>query len=311
MSNLKLSVVIPIYRAETTLNQCVESVLAQDLTDVEVILVDDGSPDSCPQLCDDWAQRNDCIRVIHQRNRGRSEARHAGVQAAQGEWVCFVDSDDTLPLHALRQLFRGTAEDVDIVLGNGYMLSGETRLCIPMDDFRHMAVRGDGPIGLPWGSLYRREIMSDYLFDIERDIYMGEDYIFWLRLVFSTTKPVSVVYDKVYDKGPDTTSSTFVWTTEYANKIQSLRENAIPASQHSLYMHDMIGDRLANMTSVALCQPRCNWEKSAFYLNLKRDMSNCNYKLPFKQWLFLSLPLSLRQLYSRLSDFKSNLRNNK
>lgn len=310
MSKLELSVVIPIYNAETTLNQCVESVLAQDFTDVEVILVDDGSPDSCPQLCDEWAKRNNNIRVIHQKNKGRTEARYAGLKAAQGEWICFVDSDDTLPRHALQQLYHGTAEDVDIVLGNGYMLNGEARLRIPMDDFRHMAVRGDGSIGLPWGSLYRREVMSDYLFDIERDVYMGEDYIFWLRLVFSTTKPVSVVYDKVYDKGRDTASSTFVWTAEYADKIQSLREKAIPASLHSLYMHDMIDDRLTNMMGVAQCQPRCNWEKSAFYLNLKRDMSNYDYKLPFKQWLFLSLPLFLRQLYSCLSDFKSRLKNN-
>lgn len=178
MSNLKLSVIIPIYNVEKTLNQCVKSVLAQDLTGVEVILVDDGSTDGCPQLCDRWAQRNNSIRVIHQENKGRTEARHAGARAAGGKWICFVDSDDALPKHALRQLYDGASDNVDIVLGNAYMLSGETRQCVPMAEFRHMAVRGEGTIGLPWGSLYRREIIDDYLFDIERDVYMGEDYIF-------------------------------------------------------------------------------------------------------------------------------------
>lgn len=116
-----------------------------------------------------------------------------------------------------------------------------------------------------------------------------------------------MIYDKVYDKGPDTTSSTFVWTAEYADKIQSLREEAIPAGQHSLYMHDMIDDRLANMMSVAVCQHRRKWEKSAFYLNLKRDVKIYGYKIGFKQRLFLTLPLFLRQLYSRLSNLKLSI----
>ena len=81
---MKLSIVIPVYRVEGTLDRCVESVLIQDVDDMEVILVDDGSPDSCPQMCDQWAVRDNRIQVIHKENGGLSDARNAGIDIAQG-----------------------------------------------------------------------------------------------------------------------------------------------------------------------------------------------------------------------------------
>lgn len=89
-----LSVVIPVYRTEQTLQRCVESVLNQDVDDMEVILVDDGSPDNCPQLCDEWAEKDNHIKVIHKTNGGLSDARNAGIDIAKGEYITFVDSDD-------------------------------------------------------------------------------------------------------------------------------------------------------------------------------------------------------------------------
>lgn len=93
---MKLSIIIPAYRVEATLDRCIESVLAQNIDDFEVILVDDGSPDKCPQMCDEWAQRDRRIRVIHKPNGGLGDARNAGVSVAQGEYVTFADSDDYL-----------------------------------------------------------------------------------------------------------------------------------------------------------------------------------------------------------------------
>ena len=93
---MKLSVIIPVYRVEDTLARCVDSVLRQDVADMEVILVDDGSPDRCPQLCDEWARRDQRIRVIHKANGGLSDARNAGIDRATGEFIAFVDSDDWL-----------------------------------------------------------------------------------------------------------------------------------------------------------------------------------------------------------------------
>lgn len=89
-----VSIIIPVYNVEKYLNQCVDSVLDQKLEDAEIILVDDGSPDNCPVICDCYAQQYECIRVIHKKNGGLSSARNAGIQAAKGKYLIFLDSDD-------------------------------------------------------------------------------------------------------------------------------------------------------------------------------------------------------------------------
>ena len=93
---MKLSVIIPVYHVESTLDRCVESVAGQTFADMEIILVDDGSPDGCPQMCDAWASRDRRVRVIHKANGGLSDARNAAIDVARGEYVTFVDSDDFL-----------------------------------------------------------------------------------------------------------------------------------------------------------------------------------------------------------------------
>ena len=91
---MKFSVVIPVYKVEEYLDQCVESVLQQTYSNLEVILVDDGSPDRCGAMCDDWATKDDRVRVIHQENGGLSAARNTGIRHATGDYVLFLDSDD-------------------------------------------------------------------------------------------------------------------------------------------------------------------------------------------------------------------------
>lgn len=91
---MKVSLIIPIYKVEAYLNQCVDSVLNQTYRDVEVILVDDGSPDRCPKMCDEYAEQDGRVKVIHKPNGGLSDARNAGMKIATGEYVIFVDSDD-------------------------------------------------------------------------------------------------------------------------------------------------------------------------------------------------------------------------
>lgn len=91
---MKFSVIIPIYKVEQYLRQCVDSVLVQTYTDLEIILVDDGSPDGCPAICDEYANQDSRIKVIHKPNGGLSDARNAGLEVAKGEYVMFLDSDD-------------------------------------------------------------------------------------------------------------------------------------------------------------------------------------------------------------------------
>ena len=92
----QISVIVPVYKVEPYLDRCVKSVLNQTFSDFELILVDDGSPDECPRLCDEWATKDNRIQVIHKENGGLSDARNVGFEASTGEWITFVDSDDWL-----------------------------------------------------------------------------------------------------------------------------------------------------------------------------------------------------------------------
>ncbi len=114
---MKLSIVIPVYRTQDTLPRCMESVLRQSFTDYEIILVDDGSPDGCPALCDSYAQGYRHVKVIHKRNEGLSEARNAGIDQAEGEYITFMDSDDALQDGSLSLLMHELSghPDVDIL----------------------------------------------------------------------------------------------------------------------------------------------------------------------------------------------------
>ena len=101
----KISVIVPVYKVEPYLRRCVDSILAQTFSDFELILVDDGSPDGCPAICDEYAKMDDRVRVIHKANGGLSDARNAGLDVAVGEFISFVDSDDYVSNEYLQKMF--------------------------------------------------------------------------------------------------------------------------------------------------------------------------------------------------------------
>lgn len=285
-----ISVVVPIYNSEDTIGSCIESILQQTEADIELLLIDDGSADDTAAIIDHYGRLDRRITVVHQPNKGRTEARAEGVRRARGEWLAFIDSDDTLPVRSLELLNAKATADVDIVLGNGYALPAEQRELIPMSDFRHLAVRAEGTIGVPWGSLYRRRLLTPWLFSVPRYIVNGEDYLFWLRLVFSTERPVAVVYESVYDKGAEHTSNTFKWTADYCYELNELRKASIPLHLHEEYQYDMLCDRLENMFAVAVWQNRQEWVHSRYFADIKADAVRLHRPLSLKQRLFFALP---------------------
>ena len=121
----KISVIVPVYKAEAWLARCVDSILAQTFRDLEVILVDDGSPDGSGALCEGYAAADSRVKAIHKANGGVSSARNAGIEAASGEWVAFVDSDDWLEPDYLERLAdRLTGPDCDVVMGGARITDG-------------------------------------------------------------------------------------------------------------------------------------------------------------------------------------------
>lgn len=117
-----VTVVLPIYNVEQYLNRCIESVVNQTYKNLEIILVDDGSPDHCPEICDRWAETDNRIRVIHKENAGLGMARNTGIENASGEYICFFDSDDYVALDLVEKAYTLVQESqADIVIfGNNY-----------------------------------------------------------------------------------------------------------------------------------------------------------------------------------------------
>ena len=103
--NPKISIIVPVYKVEQYIHKCIDSILGQTFTDFELILVDDGSPDNCPQICDEWAKKDQRIKVIHKKNEGLGFARNTGIENATGEFVCFIDSDDYLDLTTIEKAY--------------------------------------------------------------------------------------------------------------------------------------------------------------------------------------------------------------
>ena len=109
-SQPKISVIVPVYETEGLLDRCVESIVGQTYKNLEIILVDDGSPDNCPAMCDEWAEKDSRIRVIHKENGGVSSARNAALDIATGDYIGFVDSDDWIEPEMYSSLIQKISE---------------------------------------------------------------------------------------------------------------------------------------------------------------------------------------------------------
>ena len=117
-----ITVIIPVYKVEEYLEKCVQAVCRQTYKNLEILLVDDGSPDRCPEMCDAFALQDDRIRVIHKKNGGLSSARNAALDVARGEYIAFVDSDDTVEADMIESLYRGIQKyNCEIAICNHYV----------------------------------------------------------------------------------------------------------------------------------------------------------------------------------------------
>ena len=174
-----ISVIVPVYKVEKYLDECVESIINQTYTDIEVILVDDGSPDNCPQMCDAWEKKNKRIKVIHQKNGGISAARNAALDIACGEYIYFVDSDDFIEATALEYLHKLIVEyNVPMVIGGYRIISADgeyDQKVLPdgnievtvLDEYKLWELTAHNMAGVVvWSKLYKAELWKDCRFPI-------------------------------------------------------------------------------------------------------------------------------------------------
>lgn len=188
----EVSVIVPVYKAEQYLDRCVKSILEQTYQNFELILVDDGSPDNSPSLCDEWAKNDNHIYVIHKKNGGASSARNAGLKIAKGRWIAFADSDDWLDRTALKTLYDlANQYNVPMAIGGMRVAQKYTDASIVMKQSarvlsnadlmsRFFRLNGEPDTHSVWGAIIRRDILEDYSFiegrmneDVETCYYLA------------------------------------------------------------------------------------------------------------------------------------------
>jgi len=175
MPNVKVSVVVPVYKVEAYLNRCVESLLNQTHQNLEIILVDDGSPDNCPEMCENWAERDSRIRVVHKENDGLANARNSGLAVATGDYVMFADSDDYLESDMVEFLLRLLSEHNADVARCGFFYTMESggeesasedeSVRVLGRDERIIDLAVSGFTGTAWNKLYNAALVKSHPYD--------------------------------------------------------------------------------------------------------------------------------------------------
>ena len=200
----EISVIVPVYKVERYIAPCVDSILNQTFEDFELILVDDGSPDHCGGLCDAYAEKDERIRVIHQTNQGLSCARNTGIDAAQGRYICFVDSDDLVSpdyCHVLYNLLDGTTYDFSVCSvvrfpdgSKPIPNNSTTSFSLTNTAYAANQLNRKTEFGV-WNKLFRRELFDQIRFAPDK---LHEDVIFSADLLRSLQNGVIATEKQLY-----------------------------------------------------------------------------------------------------------------
>ena len=191
----KVSIIVPVYNAAERLERCIQSVLGQEYQDLELIAVDDGSTDDSAELLDEYATKDPRLKVIHKTNSGVSDTRNKGIEAAEGEFIQFIDADDWLPVDSTKLLVRAAEEyNADLVVGDFYRVVGQNvarKGSITINKVLNqkeyaawmMETPADYYYGVLWNKFYRRNIIERYHLRMDTELSFCEDFVFNLEYV--------------------------------------------------------------------------------------------------------------------------------
>lgn len=296
------SIVVPVYKVEKYLDRCVESLIGQTYRDIEIILVDDGSPDACPEICDKYAALDSRVRVIHKENGGLSDARNFGIDAASGEYVIFVDSDDYIDLDTCERLEGFASGGVDVIIGDALVeRGGEEKLLGHRADIagitfdgkeylkRSLAV-GKAPMAAVL-NLIRRDFLNENSLRFKKGI-LHEDERFtpeMLLLAKSVVYSGESFYHYIVREGSITTAPDYRRNvTDLYNSALELREIYLTVSDKTLqrYLLDsLVSKYLTWYVEGRLHAAEREYTHKRFVLrNAKRK------KTVAKAWLFAISP---------------------
>ena len=279
-----ISVIVPIYNTRQYLKSCLTSILDQTYREFELILVDDGSSDGSEAICDEYSLVDSRIRVFHIDNGGVTKAREFGVIHSKGDFVVFVDSDDTIDKHYLECMHNKINDDVDLVV-----LGGEESLTVDVNEWlsKILSFRC-------WSScskLYRRTLLTNSVFSTDREIKVAEDFLMQLKICANISNSIVITTEKLYCYNVDNPMSamhSYVRSKEYEEKIlynvasimKTMPDHIDYKSSYFRYRCHMLGGMIGFKYEVS---PNDLWIKT-----LKED--SINMKLSIRQRIVLSAP---------------------
>lgn len=285
-----ISIIVPVYKVEKYLPACINSILAQTYENFELILVDDGSPDNCGKICDEYAQKDNRIKVIHQENGGVTKARATGVNQASGEFITFVDSDDTIPTDAIESLCKCISPNIDIIIGKitvdenfplNNSIENSTAL-IDIDIYRKMQllqtyIYQSGP----YAKLFRRPLFTEKVTEIPREIVIGEDWLMNIRLSFETNNNVCFLNKIVYSYIERITSITHIFHPDikYVEMFYNYYINSIPSQEQKKYILTTIRKRLRTFFEYTGYCYKISNDFNSFFIDLKNDIYKTNFQM--------------------------------
>lgn len=199
-----ISIIVPIYNVEKYLDRCIDSIINQTYSNIDIILVDDGSTDNCPKICDSWSKKDKRVRVVHQKNKGAAVAKNIGLKEALGDLIAFCDADDYLHVDMLQVMcdcMNQTKSDIVICGVNWVTESGSvirvensdnTELYQP-DAMRNL-LENRSVKEQVWDKLYKRQCLENILFVEKKKI----DDVFWTYKVIGNALKIAIVHDPLY-----------------------------------------------------------------------------------------------------------------
>lgn len=202
----QVSIIIPIYNAGKYLRKCIESIIDQSFKEFELLLVDDGSTDTSKEICNEYAKKDSRIAFFSKENEGVTATRKYGVDQSIGEYICFVDADDELPVESLASLIEN-CDDTDIVVGSykeinndkGEIKQFHKEVPSKLNGFEFIRLQLENKLyHAPWAKIIKRSCFDNTTFDIPRTIFRGEDYLMNIRLGLKANK-IKVIHRVVYN----------------------------------------------------------------------------------------------------------------
>jgi len=191
-----ISVIVPVYNVEKYLPACIESILCQTYSELEIILVNDGSPDKCPEICDEYAKKDSRVKVIHQSNQGLSSARNTGIDNSSGKYIIFVDSDDTIEPTMVEDLYTCVIKYncSMAACGRKYVFEDGKVVCKVPDNIEKVFSFSDAIREMntyfyfdmsAWAKIYKRELFDNIRFPVGR---LSEDFFIMYKLIALSQK---------------------------------------------------------------------------------------------------------------------------